>query len=340
MIKIGLIGLGFMGRMHLENYMRLEQEGVPIRVTALCDFDAAKLAGQALGGNMETGTSAIDFDRFAKYTSVQEMLEKEQLDMVDISLPTFLHKDIAIQCLNSGVHVLCEKPMALSSEESSAMIQAANKNEKQLMIGQCLRFWPAYEYLKEIVDSRKYGSAISGYFYRFSSAPTWGAWLTQKEKSGGAMLDMHIHDTDMINWLFGKPQEVSANARVVIPGSGYDIVSTNYRYEDGKVINAQADWTMQGDFGFEMGFRVNFEGGNLLFNGDTLKVNPNGASGFYAELSPELGYYCQLKYFTEALIHDRPLTTALPTSTMGSMALIEAEIESADRNGAWVKVKP
>lgn len=340
MLKIGLIGLGFMGRMHLETYDRLEREGVPIQVTALCDFDVAKLNGQVLGGNMDTGSSTLDFNRYAKYTSVQEMLEKEQLDMVDISLPTFLHKDISVQCLNSSVHVLCEKPMALTAEECSAMIAAAESNGKQLMIGQCLRFWPAYEYLKEIVDSGVYGLVNSGYFYRFSSAPTWGPWLTQKAKSGGAMLDMHIHDTDMINWLFGKPQEVSANARVVIPGSGYDVVSTNYRYQDGKVINAQADWTMQGDFGFEMGFRVNFERANLLFNGETLKVNPNTEPGFYAELSPDLGYYFQLKYFVETLIDNRTVATALPTSTKGSIEIIEAEIESADRNGDWVKVKP
>ncbi|WP_331436739.1 Gfo/Idh/MocA family protein [Gordoniibacillus kamchatkensis] len=274
MLTIGLIGLGFMGKTHLETYLRLEREGLPIRVAALCDIDAEKLEGRSAGGNIDTGGAAIDYDRFAKYVSVEDMLQNEQLDMVDIALPTYLHKDVTVQCLNSGVHVLCEKPMALSSDECDAMIHAAEKNGKQLMIGQCLRFWPAYEYLKAAVDEGTYGKVTGGYFFRGGSTPTWGPWLLEKEKSGGALVDMHVHDIDMIHWLFGKPEAVSAQARNVIPGSGYDIVSAHYKYADGKVVGAQADWTLQGDFGFEMSFRVNFERGNIVFGGSGLRVNP------------------------------------------------------------------
>ncbi|HEX7058093.1 MAG TPA: Gfo/Idh/MocA family oxidoreductase [Bacilli bacterium] len=338
MIKIGLIGLGFMGRAHLENYLRLEQEGLPIQVVALCDIDQNKLSGQSSGGNIDAGSSAIDFSRFAKYVSLQEMLEKEQLDMVDITLPTFLHRDVSVQCLRKGLHVLCEKPMALTVRECEEMVRAAEQNGKTLMIGQCLRFWPAYEYLQEVVEKGTYGNAISGYFYRGGGTPTWGAWLTQKEKSGGAMLDMHVHDTDMVNWLFGKPEEVSTQARVVIPGSGYDVVSTHYKYADGKVVNAQADWTLQGDYGFEMGFRVNFEHGNIVFQGNVLKVNPEAAPGFIVDLPPDMGYYYELKYFVEALGNNEPVTKADPRSTMDSIAIVEAEIASADKKGAWVKV--
>jgi predicted dehydrogenase len=328
-----------MGRAHLENYVRLEQEGLPIRVAALCDIDANKLEGHSAGGNIDTGSSAIDFSRFTKYASVQDMLEKEQLDMVDIALPTYLHKEISVQCLNKGLNVLCEKPMALAAEDCAEMIQSAKNNGKQLMIGQCLRFWPAYEYLKAAVDEGAYGQVMSAYFSRLGSTPDWGEWLLKREMSGGAMADMHVHDTDMINWLFGKPEAVSAHARIIIPGSGYDVVSTHYKYEDGKVVNAQADWTMQGDFGFEMGYRVNFERGNIVFGGNTVKVNPNDAPGFNVELSPDLGYYFELKYFVNSILSNQPITTAAPLSTMASVQIIEAEIESADQHGAWVNVK-
>ncbi len=338
MLKIGLIGLGFMGNTHLENYLRLEKEGVPVKLVALCDMDPEKLKGSSQAGNIETVSGSVDFSQFNRYTSVDEMLASEQLDAVDITLPTFLHEQVAVQCLNSGLHVLCEKPMALTAASCDNMIQAAVRNGKQLLIGQCLRFWPAYVYLKETVESGKFGQATSGSFFRGGGTPTYGPWLLQKEKSGGALMDMHVHDADMVNWLFGLPQAVSCLARNVLPGSGYDIVSTNYAYPDGKVVNAQVDWTLGGDFGFEMNFRVNFEKGNLVFKDGKLKVNPVDGAGFEPELSEDMGYYFEQKYFVESMAGGRPIVEAAGSSVKSTIELVEAEVASADQGGAWVKL--
>jgi predicted dehydrogenase len=140
---------------------------------------------------------------------------------------------------------------------------------------------------------------------------------------------MHVHDTDVVNWLFGKPDAVSCQAKNVIPGSGYDVVSTHYQYSDGKVINAQADWTLQGDYGFEMSYRVNFERGNLNFRGADVRVNPNGSPRFSPELSKEQRYYFQLNYFVISLIRKEQLDVATPESTLRSIDIIEAKLESA-----------
>jgi predicted dehydrogenase len=336
MLRIGVIGLGFMGRTHLEQYARLEREGLPIRVTAICDADAAKLSGGGGQGNVVQTSAELDLAGYAQYTDITAMLASEQLDVIDITLPTFLHKDVTVQCLRYGAHVLCEKPMAMNVEECEAMVTAAEETGKQLMIGQCLRFWPAYVYLKRAVEEGVYGRVQAGYFYRGGSTPTWGAWLTKKELSGGALMDMHVHDADVVNWLFGKPEAVSCLARNVVAGSGYDIVSTNYRYEDGKVVNAQCDWTLEGDYGFDMTFRINFERGNMVFKDNVLHVNPVDGPGYVPELSEDLGYYHQLKYYLEAVLQGKPLTTALPEDTMATIAMIEAEIASADRQGDWV----
>ncbi|MGO4275317.1 gfo/Idh/MocA family oxidoreductase, partial [Paenibacillus sp. TAF58] len=118
-----------------------------------------------------------------------------------------------------------------------------------------------------------------------------------------------------------------------------DVVSANYLYEDGKVINAQADWTLEGDYGFDMQFRVNFEKGNVVFKGDSIQVNVNEGKGFSPELSAEMGYYNELKYFIETLLSGESIAIAAPSSTMGSIEIAVAEIESADNRGAWVKVK-
>lgn len=339
MIRIGLIGLGFMGRTHLEIYDRLEREGDQVVVTALCDVDPLKMEGGAVVGNIGSDTgSSLDFNRYRKYTSVADMLENEQLDAVDITLPTFLHKDVAIQCLRHGVHVLCEKPMARDFQQCADMSEAAANSGRQLMIGQCLRFWPAYVRVKKLVEEQTYGKVLAASFYRGGGTPTWGAWLTNNELSGGAMLDMHVHDTDVVNWLFGKPKSVSCQARNVIPGSGYDIVSTHYQYEDGKIVNAQADWTLQGDYGFDMSFRVNFERGNIVLKDGVVRENPNEGKGFVPELSPSSAITTSCATSLIVCCKDKPIEEAGPNETMDSIAIIEAEIRSANSGGAWTEI--
>ncbi|NSW89576.1 MAG: Gfo/Idh/MocA family oxidoreductase [Firmicutes bacterium] len=340
MVKVGLIGLGFMGRTHLDNYIRLESEGYPVKLTAICDIDSEKFKGKFVEGNIGVGNADYDFSKYNLYTCIDEMLEKENVDYVDITLPTYLHAEVTIKALEKGFHVLCEKPMARTSKECRQMIEAAKKNGEKLMIGQCLRFWPEYEILKEYVDSGKFGKVTGAYFYRGGGSPIWSYqnWLLQKDKSGGCLLDQHIHDVDMINWLFGKPEKVSTIAKNIIPGSGYDIVSTNYIYEDGKVINAQDDWTLNGDYGFEMLYRVNFEKGNLIFKDGKLIINPNDGKSFVPEYPNEMGYYREIKYFIDCILNDKPITVAPPESTMETISIAEAEEASADNGGELTPV--
>ncbi len=341
MLKVGLIGIGFMGRGHLDNYIRLESEGFPVKLTAVCDIDPEKFENKFVPGNIDVGTGTYDFSKYSLYTDIDEMLAKEELDYVDIALPTYLHAEATVKALNKGIHVLCEKPMALNSKQCRQMIEAAEQNSRKLMIGQCLRFWPAYEYLKDKVVSGEWGSVVSAYFFRGGSPPRWSYenWLLTKDKSGGCLLDQHIHDVDTINWLFGKPEKVSTIGKNVIPGSGYDTVSTNYFYSDGKVVNAQDDWTLQGDFGFDMLFRVNFEKGNLVFEKGVLTAYPNEAPGFVPELSPDMGYYREIKYFANAILNDTPIEVAPTVSTMETIEIAEAELDSANKGGAITAVK-
>jgi predicted dehydrogenase len=337
-LKVGLIGLGFMGRGHLDVYLRLEKEGFPVKLVAICDIDSEKFQNKFLPGNLNVGNQKYDFSRYRLYSNYDEMLEKEQLDYVDIALPTYLHADATIKALNKGMHVLCEKPMALNPQECQAMIDAAEENDRKLMIGHCLRFWPAYEYLKEVVEEEKFGKVLGGYFFRGGTTPKWSYenWLLRKEKSGGALLDQHIHDIDTINWLFGMPEAVSTVGRNVIEGSGYDIVSTHYFYKDGKVITAEDDWVLNGDFGFDMRFRVNFEKGNIVYEKGVLKVNPNDGESFTPELSTDNGYYREIKYFASAVLNDTPIEVATPVSSMETIIIAMAEMESADNCGKHV----
>lgn len=336
MLKVGLIGFGFMGRMHFDNYVRLMKEGANVQLVAIADLRIEELKNGAAWGNIATEQSVYDLTPFALYDSIDKMLENEELDVIDITLPTPLHADMACSMLERGHHVLCEKPVALTSEDGRRMAETAKRTGNTLMIAQCLRFWPAYEYLKACVEDGRYGAVTAGSFYRGGGLPQ--PWYLNGADSGGCMVDMHIHDTDVINWLFGKPQSVSTLARNVVPGSAYDVVSTNYLYPDGKVVNAQADWTLGGDYGFSMTFRVNFERGNLVFENNVLKVNPNDGPGFVAELPSDMGYYYEIKYFIESVSAGVPVAVCSPESAVESLEIVEAEIASADLKGAYVNV--
>jgi len=338
MVKVGLVGFGMMGHMHFENYVRLAAEGVDVQLVAICDVRIEELKYENVTGNIATDTdhAEMDLSAYHLYDDLEKMLADESLDVIDLTLPTDLHAPIACDLLARGYHVFCEKPMAIHTSAGQQMVDAAHAHQKQLMIGQCLRFWPAYEYLQKVVTEQSLGQVISATFFRGGATPK--GWFVEKERSGGAMLDMHIHDVDIIQWVFGLPEHVSSIARNVVPGSGYDVVSTNYIYADGKVVNAQVDWTLQGDYGFEMSYRVNFEQGNLVFINDMVQVNPNNGAGYTAELSSDRGYYRQLRYFIECLIEGQPMSQATPESTLRSLQLVEAEMLSADLAGDKVSV--
>ncbi len=341
MLRVAIAGVGFMGRAHLENYVRLESEGHGVKLVALCDIDEEKLKGPSSGGNIDVGTGKLDYSRYSLYTDIDDMLDSEELDYLDITLPTYLHAEVSIKALNRGLAVLCEKPMALNTKQCREMIDASEANDRPLMIAQCLRFWPQYEYLKQCVDDGRYGKVISGFFFRGGGTPIWSHrnWLLNKDKSGGCLFDQHIHDVDTINWLFGLPERVSTIARNVIPGSGFDALSTNYIYSDGKVINAQDDWTLNGDFGFEMTYRVNFEKANLVFKGGVLTVNPSDGKAFVPELPPDDGYYREIRHFIDCLKTGASMDVADPKSTMESIRLAEAEAQSAANRGALADVR-
>ncbi len=342
MLKAALIGLGGMGQGHLVEYLKMEKRGVPVELVAICDLDREKLNGKAITINLNFDDMKADFSKYRAYTDVDELFEKEtELDYVDIVLPTYLHAEVAMKAFKKGLHVMCEKPMALRPEDCEKMIEASKAAGKKLMIGQCLRFSPEYKELKRYVDSGEFGKVLGGYFYRGGSTPKWSYqnWYLQKDKSGGAVLDQHVHDIDTINWLFGKPDYVSTSGRNCIEGSGVDIVSTNYFYPDGKVINAQDDWMLNGDYGFRMLYRVTFEKGNLDYAGGVLTVNPDNAPSFKPELKEDPDHlYNELSYFAMSIINDTPVSACPPESTADSIRIAAAEVRSAENQGKFEKI--
>lgn len=343
MLKVGLVGLGFMGNAHLQNYIRLEEEGFPIKLVAIADVDEKKQGGALVEGNLPTGITPVDFSKYNFYRDMETMIESEELDYVDLCLPTYLHEPLAVKAMEMGLHVFCEKPMAISTEACERMIEASERTDKQLMIGQTLRFFPSYQYVKEAIDSERYGKVVAASFFRGGTTPIWSweNWLLQKDKSGGCLLDQHIHDVDTINWFFGKPETVSTSGLVINEGNGYDIVSSKYFYEDGKVVSAEDDWTINSDdFGFEMRFRVNFERGTIILENGKLVDYPHGEKSFEPDISKENGYYLEIKHFAESILNGTPVAERVPLAcTKQTITIAEHEEKSADKKGELTVVE-
>ena len=208
MVRIGIIGIGFMGKTHWD----AAQQVTGGSVTAICTRSEKKLSGDwsDIQGNFGGRGGDVDLSEIKKYRSVDEMLADDDVDLVDICLPTALHKSTTIAAFEAGKHVLLEKPIAVQLEDADAMVAAANASGRKFFVGQVLRFWPEFDYIKRTLDSGELGTLKGANFKRIISAPSWGGdSYTNLPQSGGPGIDLHIHDSDFINYILGVPDSVS-----------------------------------------------------------------------------------------------------------------------------------
>ena len=289
----------------------------------------------------EVGADGYDFNMFRLYNDLDKMLEAEtDLDMVTIALPTYLHCWGACKCMEKGINVLSEKPMALTVEQCEEMIACAKKNNVRLMIGQCLRFAPAYLKLKEIIDSGELGEVVASFFFRGGGTPLWSYenWLLDREKGGGALFDQHVHDVDMINFLFGMPEKVSTVGKTMFEKSAYDTLTTNYIYKNGMPCNTQNDWTLTSSY-FYQDFRVNFTKGTVVKDTAGFHIYRKEGENEEYEVPSKNPYYEETKFFAQCILDGKPITYNMPEDSKNTIRIVLAERESADKSGELVCVK-
>lgn len=301
MIKIGLIGAGVMGKTHLSCYGALV--GEEYKVTAIADL---------VPGNAEE--CALPFGAKA-YTDGEELLREADVDVVDICVPTYLHARFALAAMAAGHDVFVEKPVCRTMDEARELIAMQKKTGAKVAVGQCLRFWPEYTYLKQIIEDKTYGELRTGSFTRLGSRPSgWENWYGDHKKSGGAALDLHIHDADFMRWLFGEPDGVSGSA-VYMHGSP-DHVNSVFAYGD-KSFSLEGGWVEPAGWKFYMGYRFMFDKAIVEYDGrlkpsmtvytDAGTEHPEPDAAFRAEkdnggnISHLAAYYNELRYFLECV---------------------------------------
>jgi predicted dehydrogenase len=211
-IRVGIVGIGFMGWIHWLAYQRMGGA----KVSAINTRNPQRLAGDWRGiqGNFGPPGEQVDLAGVSTHANLDDLLKNPQVDLVDITLPNSLHADVAVRALEAGKHVVCEKPMALSLADCDRMVAAAKKANRLLMIAHVLPFFPEYQWALEVIRSGQYGKLRGGAFRRVISDPTWISDFWSVEKIGGPMLDLHIHDAHIIRLLFGMPQEVTTAGRL------------------------------------------------------------------------------------------------------------------------------
>ncbi|WP_437188393.1 Gfo/Idh/MocA family protein [Planctomicrobium sp. SH668] len=228
-LRIGIIGLGFMGMTHFEAIKHVNGA----HVAAIATRSKKKLAGDwsDIQGNFgPRGSAQTDLTGVKTYEDHQDLLNDPDIDLVHLCLPTDQHESITIEALEAGKHVLVEKPIAIELEAAERMLAAAKKAGKMLLVGHVLPFFPEFNWAREAVTSGRYGKLLGASFRRVIAPPAWSSDISDFRKLGGWGIDLHIHDNHYIGLLCGIPKSVFS--RGLLKEGFVNHVSTQYIYDD------------------------------------------------------------------------------------------------------------
>ncbi len=300
MLKVGLVGVGVISTVHIPAWLSIEG----VELVALCDIRPEQME---------------KYPNIRQYTDFYEMLEREELDVLDICVPTYLHPEFSIKAMEKGINVLCEKPVSLDEADIARMYGTAEKMGVKFMIAQVLRFWREYAVVKSIKESGKYGKLLSGTMTRLGGYPasSWDGWMMDEKRSGLVPFDLHIHDLDFLVYAFGEPKNTTS-FRARRPEQ--DFINAVYEYDD-FFIGTEASWYAS-PYPFSAHYRFQFEkavvsceaGGFKIHELDGTVLGLDDVIGEFDEtknLTPN-AYLNEIVYFLDCIKKDVPASKVKP----------------------------
>jgi predicted dehydrogenase len=320
-MKIGVIGSGFMGGVHLAAINSIEN-------LILTSYASRRrpLPDTPARGNLKHLKTNLPLEDVRWYGDWRLMLDEADLDAVDICLPTPLHRAVALRAFELGKHVLCEKPMALTTVDCDVMMEAAAKSGVTFMIGQVLRFMSPYRYLAASVAEIGPSEMTTCTFNRQTGYPQWSEWLSREEQSGGAIIDLLSHDVDQALALFGVPETVSA-----VSAGGMDTMRGTLRYANGPAVTIQGGW-LAPEVPFSHGFDVAGGGTKLTFAEGTLeRITARGVKR--VELPEEDAYRNEIAYFADCCTQRIAPERCLPAESAEALRIANLLKASREQNG-------
>ena len=337
-VNVAVVGLGFMGVTHLRAYLANPMA----RVVAVCDAVRLPVNGVLAGvsGNI-TKSDDIDLGADVKvYRTTEELLADADVELVDFCTPTPLHAAQVIAALNAGKHVICEKPLARTSAEARGILEIAANSPGILMPAMCMRFWPGWSWLKQVVEQQTYGKILAARFRRDSAMPAWSQQGTYSggQDLGGALFDLHIHDADFVNHLFGKPAGVFSSGVLAASGSINHVV-TQYDYPGGPAVHAEGSWLL--NQGFNMSYTLLCERATLDYDlargADALMVSETGEAPRVVTCEAGDGYSMEINYIVDCVARREAPAVVTALDGVTALEICEAE-EQSIRSGAPVKL--
>jgi predicted dehydrogenase len=297
-----------------------------------------------VGGNLASGSDTAAFDPgvVRAYERAEDIFADPTIHLVSICTRTDTHIALAEAAMRAGKHVLLEKPVALTTQPVRRLADIAAECGVVCMPAMCMRFWPAWAWLKEAVDNGRFGKVKSARFTRLGCRPSWSAAYADDERTGGALLDLHIHDTDFITWLFGEPAHVCSTGTI-------SHVTTLYGYPQVPHVVAEGGWDQHAGFTFTMRYLVNFERATLDFDiardpqlllcrdtgappvsaGRTGESPAPPAKAILLDVEPITGYDGEIRHLIDCLTHNRRPWVNLRDAAV-THAVLDAERRSLE----------
>jgi predicted dehydrogenase len=322
-VNLGIVGMGFIGRIHLEASRKVPE---------------ACLLAVSTRRPEEIRTT---YPGLQAYTHYADLIRDNRLDAVVVCAPSDLHEQVTITAVECGRDVLCEKPMGLDATSAHRMHEAARARGRILMVAQILRFWPQYARIKELVDAGEIGAIRSIRAYRLNKYPDWAPWFRDPARSGGCLLDLQVHDIDFVHWVLGHPRSVYT-VGIQSPNQGWDHVHTTLTYP-GAQASIEASYLMPQAWPFSTGIHILGTEGAIEYtfrSGTTLEARDQAAhcfrlyknDGTVSEptASPEDMFAAQLSYFVRRVADRRPPNLCPAEETCQVMRVMTASRQSAD----------
>ncbi len=339
-VNVAVVGLGFMGVTHLKAYQKIKGA----RIVAVCDSVKQPVNGllSSVSGNIRSADT-LDLGRSLRvYQQLDALLADPDVDLVDLCVPTPQHVPMAVAALKAGKHVVCEKPLARTAAQARQIVTAARTAKGFLLPAMCMRFWPEWAWLKDAVTDGRYGKVLAARFRRVSETPGWSRdSYFDGAMSGGALLDLHIHDTDFVQFLFGRPTSVFSSGLTRFSGA-IDHVVTQYQVANGAVVSAEGTWLMTAGHGFNMCYTINFEKATADFDltrgADALKLFEDGRKPRVVRCKGPDGYSGELRHMIESIQTGKAPTIVTPEDALSAVEICEAE-EKSISTGRPVRLK-